>query len=264
MDLFGIKRRRAEREAEAQRLADEKAAALKVTLERRKKLIDGYLAHHSQEHMDECQKLYAEDLKEVEKKNTVCPVCGSRNRIHKFVRRKGSLDGKVGGNLYGSGNLFGSSCNGSISGDIHGELDTLKVNECKDCGNQWEIAEPAHRFISDYLMDCLDPYEGRVDYLYRRAKEVLYEGKWPTTSCGCEVYKTVPRMVLEYLTCKWFFSYEGPRENRKKPYQILECPCEERKDREYLFEFSDEVWDIYKRLTKREEYENTDYPESDE
>lgn len=264
MDLFGIKRRRAEREAEARRIAEEEAAKRKALLEKRKKLIDGWIDHHNEEILEKGRKRQLEDIRLVEEINSKCPICGSRNRIHRFVRTKGELDGHSRGASLGK---YYSSY-----GHIHGELDTFKVNECKDCGNQWEVATPRHNYAKDYVVDYHSPYEdGRIDYLYRRIKEVLKDGKWPKESSyvsTLEEFHNTPRMVLEYLIHTYFWSWSGAHsldltesqyEAQKGP--ILGSWSEDDKDWDaYLWEFSDETWEIVQKLLKRDEYEGFKYP----
>lgn len=272
MDLFGIKKRRAEREAEEKRIAEEKAAARQALLDSRQKLIDGWLKANSERLKAEARELWAKDLEQVKELNQVCPVCGSRNRIHKFVRTKGELNGESHSNFYGGGNFLGSSLVGHGSGKIHGELDTLQVNECKDCGNQWAVVEPKHKHVSDYVQNYHSPYDdGRIDSLYRRIRDVVKDGKWPKEHVYhfLKPFHDTPRMVLEFLIAVHFWSWCGPAWYELDDWstatkaQIFgtDC-CKEGVEEHYLYQFSEKVWDIVKRLLKREEYENTEYPQS--
>lgn len=93
---------------------------------------------------------YTTNKKKTHEYNNTCPNCGNNNEkeiVNRFAQVKGK--GEVSGSV--SGNLFGVY--GSVYG--HSEIDTLTVNHCNKCGNQWEKTEAkyvsAENIISDKL-----------------------------------------------------------------------------------------------------------------
>ena len=260
-DPFGIKKRKAERAAQAavarQKMLDEREARL----ESRKAAIDKFLDEKEQIANEQAKVAQERDEAEVAQKNTVCPVCGSKNRIHKFVRTKGQLDGSLGGSSSGYSSLFGGYSHGSISGKIHGELDTFEVNECKDCGNQWKVVEPRHKYLSDYRINTwsLDESEGNVGFLYRSIRRYREEPKKMEDLNEYSVvreFKDTPRMVLEYLLFSFHLSWRGygVYDGDDDHYILYNTPIHYNEEKEdfngdpYLFEFSEEDWDFIKRV----------------
>lgn len=260
-DPFGIKRRKAEKAAaiaEArQKMFDERQR----TLEHRKYLIDGWLGKKNDDAYEQARKSQERDLKEVEKANSTCPICGSKNRIHKFVRTKGQLDGSLGGSSSGYSSLFGGYSHGSVSGKIHGELDTFEVNECKDCGNQWKVVEPRHKYLSDYRINAwsLDESEGEVGFLYRSIRRYREEPKKMEDLNEYSVvrkFKDTPRMVLEYLLFSFHLSWNGygKYDDDDDHYVLYNTPIHYNEEKEnfngdpYLFQFSDEDWAFIEKV----------------
>ena len=94
----------------------------------------------------------------------MCPNCCSKDIVHKFKRQKGEIHGSIDGESYSShsGFLFGSSSyqSGYINGNIDGNLDTLKVNKCNHCGNEWEIME------EKLYLTSKDYYFGKIDWKF--------------------------------------------------------------------------------------------------
>lgn len=267
-DPFGIKKRRAEQAAQAaaarQKMFDEREARL----ESRKAIIDKFLDEKERAADEQAKKAQEKDEAEVTQKNAVCPICGSRNRIHKFVRIKGELNGSSDGSFSGGGNLFGSYYSGHSSGRIHGELDTHEVNECRDCGNQWEIAKTRHNFRCDYRLNtwAVSDSEGQVGFLYRRLhylvdktpEEIEKEIKSISPYNLLCNFKNTPRMVLENLLYRYHFSWDGYAHRRDEWDTLLHTPIckdeesEKYNDDSYLFEFSEEDWELIKRVVKYE------------
>lgn len=70
--------------------------------------------------------------------NQTCPNCGSKNTIQVFRRPKGEIHGSLNGYSSHDSYLFGSYSSHRSYGKIDGNLDTLKVNQCKECGQEWE------------------------------------------------------------------------------------------------------------------------------
>ena len=98
------------------------------------------------------------------KRNSMCPNCCSKDIVHKFKRQKGEIHGSIDGENYSShsGFLFGSSSyqSGYVNGKIDGNLDTLKVNKCNHCGNEWEIME------EKLYLSSKDYYLGKIDWKF--------------------------------------------------------------------------------------------------
>lgn len=254
-DLFGIKKRRQEREeARKKMLKDRKELA-----ESRKSSINWFLNERSAAAYVRGQERYKKDREQCEKKNAVCPICGSKNRINKFVRTKGQLDGSLNGSSSGYGSLFGGYSHGSVSGKIHGELDTFQVNECRDCGNQWEVAKPEHTYVSDYSYDPWSIHSGDVGFLYRSIWNCLEEPeKLPKTSTSyiTNQFKGAPREVLECLLYLYHTSYDGwggddYEEHYNDLYGIKICRDEYSpnfNDDAYVFTFTDEIWHLIQQI----------------
>ena len=272
ISLFGIKKRRAEQRAE--QVAQAAAARQKMFVERearlesRKTVVDRFLDEKRRIANEQAKVAQEKDKAEVAQKNAVCPVCGSRNRIHKFAYIKGELDGSSKGSFSGGSSLFGSHYSGYSSGHIHGELDTHEVNECKDCGNQWKIVKPKHTSMCDYRYNpwSIVESEGLVGFLYRRLHYLLDETPEERekeiediSPCSplCN-FKNTPRMVLENLLYTYHFSWEGYGRRRDRDDFLLHTPIckdeesEKYNDDPYLFEFSEEDWEFVKRVVKYE------------
>ena len=98
------------------------------------------------------------------KHNSICPNCCSKDIVHKFKRQKGEIHGSIDGENYSShsGFLFGGSSyqSGYVNGKIDGNLDTLKVNKCNHCGNEWEIME------EKLYLKNKEYYFGKIDWKF--------------------------------------------------------------------------------------------------
>jgi len=82
----------------------------------------------------EIDKYIKKETKRVKNENEICPKCKSRKVVDKISQLKGEINGSSSNNSsYG---LFGGSSSGS--GYIHGSMDTLEVNKCNDCTNEWK------------------------------------------------------------------------------------------------------------------------------
>ena len=143
--------------------------AKKLLLQQRKEkytLVKDYIDAIVSEHEDAEYRKRSDYRDKVELKNkesnSVCPNCRHRNVIQVYRRPKGELHGSLDSHSshYSSHSLFSgySSSSSHSKGKIDGSLDTLKVNQCKECGHEWEM-KPEHITIwSD------DYYYGKVDY----------------------------------------------------------------------------------------------------
>jgi DNA-directed RNA polymerase subunit RPC12/RpoP len=96
--------------------------------------------------------------------NSRCPNCFSKDIVKKFKRNKGSLNGYIDGSSCSSHDsfLFHSSSyhNSSIDGKIEGDIDTIRVNKCNHCGNEWEIME------EKLWLKSKDYYFGKIDWKF--------------------------------------------------------------------------------------------------
>ena len=253
IDLFGIRRRREERE----RLEEERIRELKANrkrkIENRKAIIDPFLEQKSKEAEEAGKKEQEKELKECEAKNSVCPKCGGKNVINRFVRVQGKIDGHSHG-------YFGGSY-----GNVSGELDTLKVNECKDCGNQWEIAKPDSSRLSDYIHDDFSIYNygSFIGFLYRRIDGILEKkdgeiNRLEPMNLLIERYKSAPREALEYCLYSWYKIHEDdhyihPNEKILGTKLVKDEKSPDFNADPYLFKLNEETWGIIEILTGKRE-----------
>lgn len=242
-----IKRRREKKKKEAEEKIKKIKEAREKRIEERKAIIGPYLEKKLAELDAEGEKLMNADIAKCDEANSKCPKCGSTSVINKFVKVQGSMSGNY--------DSFSYRGYGSGRGEIEGELDTFKVNECKDCGNQWEIAKPENKCSLDYVLDNFSPYEcGYLGHFFRRIARIL-DGEEkgdvkPHKIYSC--YKDTPREVIEY--CLFL---QGPHEWHKESGYILGTKMEKDESKEgynydkYLYTISDEVWEIAKKLIGR-------------
>jgi hypothetical protein len=136
MDLFGFKKRAAEKAAkkiEIQRIKE-------IELREGKKVKELHFEAIKKEYQilkDRAQKIADEkdtrDHADYDKTNSTCPNCNSKN-VNERIQR---LQGEFKGSISGGGNLFGAS----IYGHSSGLIDTNEINKCNDCGNEWKKSE---------------------------------------------------------------------------------------------------------------------------
>jgi len=263
---------------EEKRLA--KAVEKKKAYQERKDKILAYLKEYDIAIEAKSKEIYEEKKKEVDEKNSTCPRCGSKNVVHKVVRTKGEIHGTGSSGSYGSigGSLLGFA--GSVSSyghsSIDGEIDTLQINRCKDCEEEWNIEE-------------LDDDYGRVDsvfsnydsfkpgFLFRRIKE-YYEMKYDPydiknecnsldemrekffekcSSSHCiEEYKKCPRYMIEYAIYKGFTEhFYGLEDMDKKLFNY------HKDDDEFSYTMTDEMWEVVKKMIGWNGIENKIYLE---
>jgi len=277
-NLKNIFKKRNEKVDEEKKLAE--AAEKKKAYQERKTKILAYLKEYDIARDAKSKEIYKEKKKEVDEKNSTCPRCGSKNVAHKVVRTKGEIHGTGSSSSYGSigGSLFGFA--GSVSSygnsSIDGEIDTLQINRCKDCEEEWNIEE-------------LDDDYGRVDsvfsnynsfkpgFLFRRIKE-YYDMKYDpydvknecnsldemrekffekySNSYYIEEYKKCPRYMVEYALYKGFTEHFYGLEDMDK-----ELFNYHKGDDEFSYTMSDEMWEIVKKMIGWEGIENKIYLE---
>ena len=268
-DLFGIKARKAKKGAEKMAKEEKElleAAEKKKAYQERKKMIIDFLSNYRKELQEKSYKRYAEKKKEADEKNSTCPRCGSKNVVHKITRTKGEIHGEGTSSSYGSlgGSIFGVS--GYLSGNGHstidGELDTLQINRCKDCEEEWNIEEVEE---SLHYGDVFCNYDSFAPgFLYRRVEE-YYEMKYDpkdvknefnsleemhedffnrySNSYYFDDYKKVPRYMIDYALYKGFTEhYYGLEDLNKKLFNY------KKDDDEYSYQMSDEMWEVVKKM----------------
>lgn len=251
--MFGIRKRIREAEARKAAALEQMKAARAELMQTRKEIIDSFLERKREEMYAEAKKLHDADRERVHEKNLVCPVCGSKNRINKFVRVKGKLNGHSSRHVYGSSGLFGGYYSGGSSENVHGELDTLKVNECKDCGNQWEIEEPAHHCVSDYGDDLYSVNSlSNLGRLYRTLSQTFEGDRKAERNWITGQYEGTPKAVLEYLLYLYHFSWDGYGDEDDTNFYGVPI-CRNENDPKYnadayLFQFTDEAWNVIQKV----------------
>ena len=80
------------------------------------------------------------ETQRIKDENSICPKCKSTKVVDKISQLKGEINGSSAG--YGYGSLFGGGYHSS--GSIHGSLDTLEINKCNECGNEWKKIKYNH------------------------------------------------------------------------------------------------------------------------
>jgi hypothetical protein len=83
-----------------------------------------------------------------QKTNSTCPKCSSTNVNHRIKRVQGNLNGDI----YGSSSLFF----GSLSGSVHGEMDTNEVNKCNSCQNEWKVDDYKYTYSSKLMEESIE------------------------------------------------------------------------------------------------------------
>lgn len=115
---------------------DKKEANHKKEIERIK-YIKSDIAKMTKFCKDESVEIYRRSRENCNTKNSICPLCKSKNINDRIKRQQGTLDGSSNNSNY-NGLFFNSSYNSSA---IHGKLDTNEVNKCNDCGYEWKKEE---------------------------------------------------------------------------------------------------------------------------
>ena len=266
-DIFGFKARRQAREEKRKAKEAEKLAIAqekKRQYRERKDKIDAYLAEYKKQDDARRSARYMELKERANRHNNICPKCDSTDVIHNIVRGKGEIHGESHSSYTSSSSsfLFGGSSYGygSGHGKIDGEFDTLPVNKCKKCGNEWNIEEvkyPDSENIFDtwkeFAPSCLyyrieeyfkleyDPYDEKEPCnSLEEKREKFFEDA--SKNWNLVKYKKVPRYMLEYAL------FNGMTESS---YRIEHLPKEfnyHEDDDEYSYRMTDGLWEIVKKI----------------
>lgn len=230
--------RKAQEEFRLAEEAKQKAIAERKTLYNTyKEYIDDIVTTHNKDQAQKRNNYIDKKEKENKESNHKCPRCGCTETIEVFRRSKGELNGSFSSSSSSSYShsacLFTSRGYGESShssrGDIKGSLDTLKVNRCSKCENEWEILPEviypsqvdffvgeedwdtyAKYFINDvttliYKIGKFDP--NQLDNKFNSIDEIIEDAKndlW---------YRRVKDWSLELL---YYMAYQNKYDIRKK------------------------------------------------
>ena len=263
-DIFGIRaKRQAKKEAEeAKKLAE--AQEKKRLYQERKAKIVAYLNDYREKEKEKRQAEFQTRLDSAAILNGICPKCHSRNVINTVVRGKGEIHGKGTSSYFGGGNLFGFSTYGIGHSKIDGEYDTLPVNKCKDCGNEWNIEKPEYPTeedifstysssgptclyyrIDDYLTMKYNPYDDKEEANSLEEKREALCNK-VSEYWNLKPYRTIPRYMIEYTL------YQGVSEHDWRLDHLSKIFNYHKGDDKFSYRVSDELWEIIKKLLKWE------------
>ena len=154
--------------------------------------------------------------------------------------------------VLGKGNLFGqirASLILKVGGTIKGSYDTLPVNECADCGNQWEKATVSYN-CKEYPYDP-NPYS-KTGYIVRSLLGFVETGKILNIFDNYKIhFRDAPREVMEYLiyqtiknsysslTAQEFLTSLGAKYDTNTHSEYYN-------DNEYLWTLKDSLWEHFK------------------
>lgn len=262
-DLFGIKARKAEKEAAKKREQEIKEAEkialmkeIKAKYQERKSMISKYLEEYRTKMKDIAFSAYLEELKEVDKANSTCPKCGSHNVVNKIIRTKGEIHGKSSS----SSSSYYSFTHSHSESKIDGDLDTYPVNRCKDCENEWNIREaeevaadddfstycsftPSQLFyrIKDFIKLSYNPYDVTETCNSLEEKQCKFIEKTSTLP-RFETYRSAPRYMVEYALYLGITDHHYIAKELDKIFNLHDD------DDKYSYTMSDELWEITKKI----------------
>jgi len=265
-DLFGIRRKRLEKQKQAEEKRLKKVQEEKERRKIREKVIKEYLDNYYKEKA----KKELEKKKELEEKikttNTICPKCGSEDIINNIKQVKGELHGK--GDIHGSSSssLFTSSSYLSGSSKIDGELNTYPVNKCKKCGNEWEIKKidkddydfpsvfdswncvaPGFLFrdVIEYIDLEFDPHDVKEKFNSLEEKQKDF---CETTSQVLKFYRyyELPKYMIDYLLYTGYLDSHYHYDDLKD-YEIFGDLTKESTTK-YSYTIPPELWEIVKKV----------------
>ena len=259
-DIFGIKKRRALKEAERQAQIQEE----KRRYQERKKLITDYLSMYMKKQTEQRDKEYEEEKKRVNSVNSKCPKCGSTNVVNHIKRAKGEIHGNGTISGFSSSSLFSSHSSLHGHSKIDGKLDTYPVNKCNECGHEWEIEKaefdsPYNIFseyssvcpdqlyfrLSEYLELTYDPNDIKEECNSLEEKREKYISEHKSYSfCGLE---KVPRYMIEYMLYRGISHYHFRLDDADSGFGLKDDSDE------YSYQMPDELWKVIKQLINSEE-----------
>ena len=256
-----IQRKRDEREKEeaaCESRRQAKMAEKKRAYQERKTLIQKYLEDYDKVESDKRHELYQKRQKRAEETNGACPHCGSKNVVHNIRRGKGELHGEGRYSNKGAYTIFGGYSYGSGGGKIDGSYDTLPVNKCQDCGNEWNIAAAEYpedenafnyhrstkpkallyavinyykvKFDPNDVKDECNSLEEKLEKFFQEERSYLIE------------YQYVPKYMLEYVIGNLFnsdYDYRNWYGGKFRYYS--------NQDR-YSYTFPDHIWEVVKKV----------------
>lgn len=248
-DLFGIRARRLE-----------KLKLKKIAYQERKAKIKAWHNDYYHQQDEVAYKKYAAEKDRVNKTNSTCSRCGSTNVINHIRRTKGSLHGEgnlSGGFFLGCGGIHGES-------EINGHLDTLPVNKCADCGNEWQIEEIRGKetldnfntyssrepqelieVVVNYLELKYDPKDVKDTYNSLEEKKQAFI-KRHSSDWYFKTYRTAPRYMIEYAV---FHGLERMYwQSHYKFDEASEVFDFSKKQDEYSYVLPNKVWKLIKTI----------------
>jgi hypothetical protein len=154
MDLFGFKKRKAQREAK--RLETEKLSALKIKKIKEEYKVLKERAEKAAERSNESSKTWASWI------NDKCPKCGSTKVNDRIQRLQGEFEGSLEGSMSG-GLLYRS---GYVSGHNSGKIDTNPVNKC-ECGHEWKKRETEYSYSRKELENYFEKLKWVLEEYYK-------------------------------------------------------------------------------------------------
>lgn len=120
----------------------------------RKTLVDSYVENNRNEQFDLSYSYKQKKAEKNKNHNSRCPLCASNQVVLNYKRYKGDVKGSLDGSY--SSSLFHGS--GYVSGSLNGKFDTLVVNKCNRCGNEWENRPETACLVEDSW------YTGKFNY----------------------------------------------------------------------------------------------------
>jgi ribosomal protein S27AE len=265
-DIFGIRARRKAKQEEAEKVRLEELAQKKKAYQERKAKICAFLEENNRKENERTSKEYVKELERVKEYNSKCPKCGSKNIVNHIRRTKGEIHGEGKSYTTGSSSHFLFSSHSSFSSGSHskidGELDTLPVNRCNDCGNEWVIKEAQYPKTCNKFSHYSSLTPG---FLYRRVTEYLdlkYNPEDITEECNSleekreaffntykasfwfDGYRELPKYMLDYVL------WEGINERHYRLEAVQKDPfwgVTENTD-QYSYEMPEKLWNIVQRI----------------